>query len=80
MNISAQCALKLTLMFTVPESREICEHKSELECTLSTDIHNSSYHISLLPIIRYTVLYITGIRYKIFIYLGFSSAEIYSNV
>ena len=37
-NISAQCALKLTLMFTVLESKGICEHRSELECTLSTDI------------------------------------------
>ena len=48
-NTSAQCAHKLTLMFTVLESRGICEHKSELECTLSADIHNGPYHKKLLP-------------------------------
>ena len=42
-NISAQSSLKLILMFTVPESSGICEHKSELECTLSTDIPDGSY-------------------------------------
>ena len=44
MNISAQCALKLTLMFTDSPTFRRCEYKSELGCSLSTGIHIGSYH------------------------------------
>ena len=42
-NFSAQCALKLTLMFTDSPTFKYCERISELVCILNTGIHVGSY-------------------------------------